>query len=88
MQCQVCNNSSNNNHDINYSILIYLRANLTAHRPITKWARVKRGNTTHRNKIRKQGNAHNFNNDDDDDDDDDNNNNNNNNPIDTNQNYI
>jgi hypothetical protein len=38
------------------SILIYLRANLTAQRPITKLARVKKINITHTNKIQKQGN--------------------------------
>jgi hypothetical protein len=36
------NNNNNNNNNDNNSIRVYLRANLTAQRPITKLARVYR----------------------------------------------
>jgi hypothetical protein len=40
------NNNNNNNNSIQFnSILVYLRANLTALRPITKLARVRETNT-------------------------------------------
>jgi hypothetical protein len=59
----------------NNSILIYILANLTPQRPITKLARVKEWNKTHTNKIQEQVNLYHTNNDDHDDDDDYNNSN-------------
>jgi hypothetical protein len=38
-----CNNTNNNN---NNSVLIYLRENLTAQRPVTKLARVRKRNSS------------------------------------------
>jgi hypothetical protein len=58
------------------SILIYLCANITAQRPITKWAQVKKRNKTHTQiKYKKQGNVYYLNNND------------NNNSINKNQSY-
>jgi hypothetical protein len=63
----------NNN---NNSILIYLYANLTAQRSVTKWARIKKRNKTHKNKIQTQCNLYLLNNNKDYDDNNNNNNNN------------